>query len=121
VRLGEFAAEALAHQLGNGSGLAPGDVERVIRFYLREKPVGASGWPYPRFLRDRASSEEVELELGVEDSLWNGLEAEAHEQGVAVERLLEHALLYYAAEIDAGRIAGRILEDFESEEEPEGA
>lgn len=121
VRFGAFAAEALASKLGNGSHPAPSDFVRVIQFYLREKAADAPGWAYPDFLRERSSNEQVELELSVEDPLWSALEAEARDQDVAVERLLEHATLYYAAEVDAGRVAGRILEDLEEEEEPEGA
>ncbi len=120
VRLGAFAAEALASRLGNGSHPGPADFVRVIQFYLREGSSDPPGWAYPEFMRERSSSERVDLELSVEDSLWSALEAEANDQDVTVERLLEHATLYYAAEVDAGRIAGRILGELEEEEEPEG-
>lgn len=121
MRVGAFAAEALGRRLGNGSHPAPADFVRVIQFYLREKPTDAPGWAYPGFLRDRLASERVELELSVPDPLWSALEGEASDQGIAVERLLEHATLYYAAEIDAGRVTGRILEDLEEDEGPEGS
>lgn len=115
VKLGAFAAEALARKLGNGGAPAPGDFERVIQFYLGEKSSEAPGWAYPDFLRERRASDEVELELSLKDALWGSLEAEAREQGVTVDRLLEHATLYYAAEMDAGRATARIIEELESE------
>lgn len=115
VRLGAFAAEALTRKLGNGSEPGSADFAGVIRSYLKEKSSGATGWAYPEFMRDRAPSEEVELELSIEDSLWAALEEEAGAQDVPVERLLEHATLYYVAGVDAGRVTERILEDLEAE------
>jgi hypothetical protein len=37
--------------------------------------------------------------------------AEAARQQVSVTQLLEHAALYYAAELDAGRLTERILDE----------
>ncbi len=121
VRLGAFAAEALARKLGNGGPPGSQDFERVIRFYLGERAAQPTGWVYPDFLRERRASEDIELDLSVEDFLWISLEAEAREQDVAVDRLLEHAMLYFAAEVDAGRATKRILEEIEKEDEPEGS
>ncbi len=115
VKLGAFAAEALARKLGNGGALAPEDFERVIQFYLGEKSNEAPGWAYPDILRERRPSDEVELDLTVKDALWGALEVEAREQDVTADRLLGHATLYYAAEMDAGRATARIIEDLESE------
>lgn len=46
--------------------------------------------------------------------LWADFEREAKRQGVPVERLAEHAALYFAADRDAGRVTQRILEDMEA-------
>jgi hypothetical protein len=119
VRLGAFAAEVLARKLGNGGPPGSGDFERVIQFYLGEPGTRPHGWAYPDFLRERRASNDVELDLNIEDLLWISLEAEAREQDVEVDRLLEHATLYFAAEMDAGRATERILEEIEKEEEPE--
>ena len=121
VRLGAFAAEVLARKLHNDGPPDSGDFERVIQFYLGERSSRPPGWAYPDFLRRHRASDEVELELNLGDSLWESFEAEAGEQGVDVDRLLEHAALYFAAEIDAGRATERILEEIEKEEEPEGS
>lgn len=119
VRLGAFAAEVLARKLGNGGPPGSQDFERVIQFYLSERGTRPPGWVYPDFLRERRPSNDVELDLNLGDLLWISLEAEAREQDVAVDRLLEHATLYFAAEMDAGRATERILEEIEKEEEPE--
>lgn len=121
VRFGAFAAEALARKLRKGGPPGSQDFERVIQFYLGEREARPPGWAYPDFLRERRASDEVELDLSIGDPLWIALEAEAREQDVAVDRLLEHATLYFAAEIDAGRATQRILEELGREEEPEGS
>jgi hypothetical protein len=119
VKLGAFAAEVLARKLGSGGPPSSRDFERVIQFYLGERGARPPGWAYPDFLRERRAGEDVELDLNLEDLLWISLEAEAREQDVEVDRLLEHATLYFAAEMDAGRATERILEQIEKEEEPE--
>lgn len=117
IRLGAFAGGMLAwkHQrdAGSGDGTLPNsdDVLRVIRFYLKEKGTGGTGWSYPDLLREGRPEEEMEVELEIEDSLWREVRAEATRQHVSVTQLLEHAALYYAAELDAGRLTERILDE----------
>lgn len=117
IRLGAFAGGMLAweHQrdAGSGGGVPPDsdDVLRVIRFYLKEKGAGGAGWSYPDLLREGSPEEEVEIEIEIEDVLWREMRAEAARQRVSVTQLLEHAALYYAAELDAGRLTQRILDE----------
>lgn len=115
VRLGAFAGGMLAWKQQRDAGSAggaepnPDDVLKVIRFYLKEKGSGGAGWSYPDLLREGSPEEEVEVELEIEDSLWREVRLEAARQHVSVTQLLEHAALYYAAELDAGRLTERIL------------
>jgi hypothetical protein len=116
VRLGAFAGGMLAwkgQRDAGSSGGEPssGDVLGVIRFYLKEKGSGGTGWSYPDLLREGRPEEEVEVELEIEDALWREMRAEASRQRVSVTQLLEHAALYYAAELDAGRLTERILDE----------
>jgi len=96
---------------GGGAKASSDEVIRVIRFYLGEKEGGDVGWAYPGLLREGRSEEEVELEFEIDESLWGQMEREAERQHVTVTQLLEHAALYYAAELDAGRLTARILEE----------
>ncbi|HMC50194.1 MAG TPA: hypothetical protein VKH20_06075, partial [Solirubrobacterales bacterium] len=96
--------------LGSAAEPSPEDVLKVIRFYLKEKGRGSTGWSYPDLLREGSPEEEIEVELEIEDALWREVRTEAARQQVSVTQLLEHAALYYAAELDAGRLTGRILE-----------
>ena len=115
LRLGAFASRALTARPENDSlhgddEPAGNDVLRAVRFYLSEKNTDAASWPYAPFLRERQPGKEVEIELEIDDSLWRALEDEAANQGVPVERLMEHAAFYYAAELDAGRVTKLILD-----------
>jgi hypothetical protein len=53
------------------------------------------------------------MQLEIDSALWGSLEAEASGQGVSAPKLLEHAVLYFAAEESAGRLTQRILDDLE--------
>jgi hypothetical protein len=66
-------------------------------------------------MRDREVGEEVELKLRIDRDLWRRLEEEAERQKVSLQKLLEHAALYAAAEVNAGRLTERILEEDEAE------
>lgn len=50
---------------------------------------------------------EVWLDLTRDD--WVRLDSEAEDQGIPLERLLEHAPLLYLADLDSGRVAKRLL------------
>jgi len=121
VKLGTFAGGMLAwkqqRDAGSRNGVQPSsaDVVRVIRFYLKEKEGEDIGWAYPGLLRKGRPEEEVEVELEIDESLWGQMEREAERQHVTVTQLLEHAALYYAAELDAGRLTERILDELEEE------
>jgi len=85
-------------------------MESALRFYLSEREGGSPAWPYPGFLRGTETRAEVEVELELPAGLWSAFEEEAVRQGVTVEQLSEHAVFYFAAELDAGRVTQRILD-----------
>jgi hypothetical protein len=118
VRLGlsKPAFDALAGKDESGSDRAVARMEAAARCYLSDKDSGRPAWPYPAFLRESEVQEDVRLEMNVDDELWGSFESEARAQGVSVQQLAEHAAFYLAAEIDAGRITQRILDDLESTE-----
>jgi hypothetical protein len=121
VKLGAFAGGMLAwkqqRDTGSENGEQPSsaDVVQVIRFYLKEREGGDVGWAFPDLLRQGRPEEEVEVELEIDESLWGQMEREAEKQHVTVTQLLEHAALYYAAELDAGRLTERILDELDEE------
>ncbi len=111
LALSQFAFEALPSS-GIDAG-APARIEGALRRYLGDKDISRPAWPYPAFLRGSETQRDVSLELDVATDLWRAFGEEAARQGVSVEQLAEHAAFYLAAEIEAGRGAQRILDDFE--------
>lgn len=113
VKLGSFASKTLAAEAMNGGEPSAVGVERAIQCYLGDKGSAGSGWPFPAFLRGREPVEPVEFQLEIEEHLWGSLESEASNQGVSVQQMLDHAVLYFAAEVNAGRVTERIIDDIE--------
>lgn len=116
VGLSQLAFGALAGEERGGSVRAPVRTENAIRLYLSDRDSGRPAWPYPDFLRGGEAGGDVGLELHVDPDLWLQFEAEADKQGISVQQLLDHAAFYFAAELDAGRITQRILDDLDSTE-----
>ena len=109
VRLSDFAVGALARG-------EPRDSEQLRhRSRPRDSLLPARGaarrpgWSVPSTLREERDGRELELELDGE--LLRQLEAEARKQDVSLSRLVSQAAIYYAAELDAGRITQRVLDD----------
>jgi hypothetical protein len=113
VGLSRLAFESVA---GDDSGAAPGRLLSAVRCYLGDRGANQAAWPYPAFLRGSEPQVDVELKLEIKDDLWHSFEAEAGRQDVSSQQLLEHAAFYFAAELDAGRITQRILDDLEATE-----
>lgn len=111
VALSDLAFEALLGDEAHLPSQAPLRIEGALRCYLGDKGTGRPAWPYPGFLRGSETRRDVEIELEVEADLWHAFEEEATLQGLSVEQLVEHAVFYFAAELDAGRLTQRILED----------
>ena len=113
VRLSEFACDAIANQ-GDGDDHTPTRVTGAIHCYLNDRESSGPGWTYPSFLRDTEPGKEVELRLSIDDDLWHALDQEAQRQGISVQKMVAHAVLYVAAEVDAGRVTRRILDELEA-------
>lgn len=120
LNLSKFAFEALAEIDRPGSVDASAKMEGAIRLYLEDRPRARAAWPYPAFLRGTEAKGDVELELSTDEDLWLSFEEEAGKQDVSVPQLAEHAAFYLAAEVNAGRIIHRMLDDFAPAEAEDG-
>jgi hypothetical protein len=113
VELGEFAIEALAGERDRVAARVPERMALAVRIYLGDRESGRPGWPYPGFLPHREVAQRTTMELDVDEGLWEEFVAEAGRQEVTVTQLSEHAALYLAAEVSAGRITERVLDGLE--------
>lgn len=112
VDLSRFAYEALTH--GRTDAAASVRMESALRCYLGDRGTDRPAWRYPGFLRGSETQGDVRIELEIGEDLWTAFTQEGEKQGVTVEQLAEHAAFYFAAELDAGRVTQRILDDLEA-------
>jgi hypothetical protein len=115
VTVGAIASKILAVEMVVRGHSSSTSAERAIRVYLEDKKSPGPGWTYPSFLRGRRPVDGVEVQLDLDLELWRELSQEAISQEVSAQQLLEHAVLYFAAEDNAGRVTERILEDLDED------
>lgn len=109
VELSRLAFEALTG--GGPATAAPKKMVDALHWYVSDRDAERPAWPYPDFLRGAEMETDFEFEIGVAGELWRAFAEEAERQEVTVAQLAEHAAFYFAAELDAGRVTERILED----------
>jgi hypothetical protein len=114
VALSRLAFEGLMNNQVGSQAQASSRMESAVRLYLGDKDSERPAWPYPNFLRAAETQVDQQVELDVDDELWRDFEVEASAQDVSVDQLAEHAAFYVAAEVNAGRLTQRILEDLEA-------
>ena len=111
VGMSRLAFEALMGDEADTAAQVAVRMEGALRCYLGDKDTERPAWPYPGFLRGTETQADVQVEIEVEGGLWHDFEDEASAQAISVEQLAEHAAFYFAAELNAGRLTERILED----------
>jgi len=102
VALGEFTRVSLKKQARRQGVTVDALLGEAMSHYLADRDSGRAAWRFPTAGRDRRELEPV-LELSVADDDWIALETEAKAQQVPADRLLEHAALYYLADLATGR------------------
>jgi hypothetical protein len=81
-------------------------LSRAARYLRSELGAGRGALRVPPFAR-QPQGRGSRIELALTAAVWRDLEAEAARQRVPLERLLEHAALYYLAAVDCGREAAQ--------------
>ena len=110
LALDEFGASALREHAECFSVSPERVARRAARYYLDDRDSGRLALRVPRLegVRDGPA---MQLRVPLDEDMWRDLGAEATRQGVSVEALLEHAILYFLADLDSGRVEWRVLED----------
>lgn len=106
LRLDSFGQQALSEFADEHHDSASAVVRTASLYYLADRDNGRPAWRVPRFGRDSPRGDGLDVDL--DDDTFAALRAEAAGQGVDLSRLAEHALLYYLADLDGGRLAERI-------------
>jgi predicted transcriptional regulator len=106
LRLDSFGQRALSEFAEERCDSASTVVRMASLYYLADRDSGRPAWRVPRFKRDPPHVDGLDVDL--DDITFEALRQEAIGQGVEPARLAEHALLYYLADLDDGRLAERI-------------
>jgi hypothetical protein len=76
----------------------------AVAYYLGQDWGDRSPWPVPQFL-DGPPAKGDRLRIDIDDGTWRALVDAAAAQGVSLESLAEHAVLFYVADLESGRVA----------------
>jgi hypothetical protein len=106
LRLDSFGRQALSEFAEERSDSASAVVRTASLYYLADRDSGRPAWRIPRFMRNSPDVDGFDVDL--DDDTFAALRQEASGQGVEPSRLAEHALLYFLADLDGGRLAARL-------------
>ena len=109
LRLGPFEREALDRYGISQRVTTDRVIGTAVLYYLRERDSDRPEWRMPELARaEPGGASEVEIELGHET--WRALVEEAAAQSTDSETLARHALLLFLADVDSGRVAGKLAD-----------
>jgi hypothetical protein len=106
---GRLALDRLATRGGGSRGSA---VRTAAHYYLADREAERPAWRVPSFAS--AAEHLPGMSVKLDEPTRRALAEEADRQGVRAGTLAAHAVLYFVADLDSGRIAGRferVLED----------
>jgi hypothetical protein len=109
LSLEEFGASTLEAEADRYSVSTTRLAQQAVRYYLSDRDSGRMALRVPRLSHERARQPALELTLDLDSNSWNELRQEAERQEVSLERLLEHAIIYFLADLDAGRVELKVL------------
>jgi hypothetical protein len=114
LHLDEFGQQSLDRLTKEGEGSPAAAFRTAALYYLADRESGRPAWRAPRFRSGSPSS--GGLRVNFDDQTWEALSEEAARQNVEAEELAVHALLYFLADFESGRISD-ILEKALDEDE----
>jgi hypothetical protein len=114
LELDDFGSEALEAQVRRGS-TRDAVICTATRYYLSDRGSGRLAWRPPVFVRRGEQAASAITDVDLDKDTMEALEEQAQRHGVAANRLAEHALLSFLADLDRGRAAARLGDALEGE------
>lgn len=103
LHLDEFGQQSLDRLTKEGEGSPAAAFRTAALYYLADRESGRRAWRAPRFRSSTPSGQG--LRVVFDDDTWAALAEEADRQNVETEELVVHALLYFLADFDSGRVS----------------
>jgi hypothetical protein len=114
LKLDDFGRAALERFARADNGSHPKVVRTASIYYLADRRAHRPAWFVPDHGVDPETNESLSVE--VDERTWGALSKEAADQGVTMEALATHALMYFLADVDSGRVAGQLIDALDSSE-----
>jgi hypothetical protein len=111
LHLDEFGQRAFERLTTHRKRSTDAGVRTACLYYLADRDSGRPAWRVPRFAEVPRSGSILHVQL--DDATGDALAEEAQGQGVTVEQLVLHAVVYHLADLDSGRLAGLLEEALE--------
>ncbi|HEY7455590.1 MAG TPA: hypothetical protein VH683_13550 [Thermoleophilaceae bacterium] len=107
LRLDKFGQRAFARLARGRRGSAAAAVRTASLYYLADRDSHRAAWRVPRFGLGEAGPT---LKVHLDEETWRAVSDEAERQGVSPDALAVHAVMYFLADVDSGRM-GRLLDE----------
>jgi hypothetical protein len=114
LHLDEFGKRALERFARGRPGSATAAVRTAALYYLADRESQRPAWRVPPFAGGAEAGPTLRVRL--DDDTWRALEEEAAEQSVSTETLAVHAIMYFLADLDSGRLADLLEGALEEDE-----
>jgi hypothetical protein len=114
LQVDDFGQHALERFTRHSEGSMANAVRMASIYYLNDRDSRRPAWRVPHLAGESQPSQRLRIEL--DEATWAALSVEADRQGVPTDLLALHALLYYLADIDSGRVAAMIEDALENHE-----
>ena len=104
--LDDFGRTALEEFVQREEDSPSSAVRTASLYYLAERDAGRPAWMAPKCLT--ASGDGGDLTVRLDDATWHALHDEADRQDVSAADLTRHAVLYFLADVDSGRVGHKL-------------
>jgi Arc/MetJ-type ribon-helix-helix transcriptional regulator len=104
-QLDQFGRDALDEFVRRGSGSRSAAVRTASLYYLADRESGRAAWLVRRYATASAGSA---VTARLDRETWQALQEEAERQNVSADDLTRHAVLYFLADVDSGRVGQRL-------------
>jgi hypothetical protein len=109
LEMDTFGLEAFTELAESQGSSASRLVRMAAHYYLADADDGRPEWRVPSFAHGvEPERRHAGVPVELDDATWNALVEEARRQGVDIGVLAAHAVLYFMADVDSGRVAQRM-------------
>ena len=106
LQLDNFGRDALNEFVRRRRDSRSATVRIAALYYLADRKGGRPAWHVPR--RATARGESFSVTVRLDEETWRALNDEADRQHVSAAELTRHAVLYFLADVDSGRVGARL-------------